>query len=119
MGPAGHRFELNKIYSGTLINLEINRLYQPDMINMRVFDIMACGGFLLAEYTPELADLFRLDQELVVYHTKAELMTKAQHYLLHPAEARAIAAQGLQAVREKHTIRKRVEYMLQASQVTP
>ncbi|RPI76960.1 MAG: hypothetical protein EHM45_11045, partial [Desulfobacteraceae bacterium] len=109
MGPAGHAFELNKIYSGARINLDINRLYQADMINMRVFDILACGGFLLAEHSVELEELFQIGSELDTFHTLDELQDKVRYYLERPDEARAIALRGMQAVRDKHTIRQRVE----------
>lgn len=111
MGPAGHHHELNKIYNGSLINLEINRIYQPDVVNMRVFDIMACGGFALVEYSKELEELFDLDREVVAFYTPEDMVKKVEYYLSHPEETDEIAQRGLAAVRNRHTIRHRVEEM--------
>ena len=112
MGPAGHHHELNKIYNGSLINLEISRLYQMDVVNMRVFDIMACGGFVLAEYCESLEELFNVGEEVIVYHTLDEMADKVRYYLEHQDEAGEIANRGMAAVRERHTIKQRIEKML-------
>lgn len=112
MGPAGHKHDLNKIYTASLINLDVNRLYQMDMVNMRVFDILACGGFVLAEISDDLNELFEVGREVIGYRTLEELEEKVGYYLSRPEEARAIAERGMAAVRERHTVRQRIEYML-------
>ncbi len=111
-GLAGHHEELNRIYCGAQINIDVNRLFQPDIVTMRVFDVLACGGFLLAEHSDDLAELFRIGVDLEAYRTLDELCDKVAYFLLHPEAARAIAAQGLRTVRERHTIAQRVRYML-------
>lgn len=75
---------------------------------------MACGGFLLAEYSTELEELFQSGHELEIYHTLDELNLKTQYYSDHLEEASAIALRSMQVVREKHTIRNQVEHMLRA-----
>ncbi len=117
MGPAGHRQELNKVYCGAGINLDIGRIYQSDIITMRVFDVMACGGFVLAEHSDHLEELFTPGVELDSYRTLDELLQKVEHYLEHPDEAKAIAARGLEAVRANHTIAGRVRHMLDTAGV--
>lgn len=117
MGPAGHRDELNKVYCGAGVNLDIGRIYQPDIITMRVFDVMACGGFVLAEHSDHLDELFTPGVELESYRTLDELLAKVEHYLECPDEARAIAARGLERVRADHTIRGRVRHMLRTASV--
>lgn len=112
MGGAGHNYEINKIYFASVVNLDINRIYQPDIVTMRVFDAMACGGFVLAEYSRDLEDLFDIGTEVEAYHTLGELLEKAAYYLKHTGEAQAIAKRGLEAVRKNHTVAKRVEHML-------
>ena len=112
MGYAGHKYEINKIYSGSSINIDVNRLYQPDMVNMRVFDIMACGGFVIAEYSEDLKELFEIDDEVVTFKTLNELDEKVEYYLSNADKAKEIAYRGMTAVRERHTIQSRVKRML-------
>ena len=58
---------------------------------MRVFDVLACGGFVLAERSPALAELFEIGAEVECYASADELEAKVAHYLAHPEAARAIA----------------------------
>jgi spore maturation protein CgeB len=112
MGNAGHTFEINKIYGASGINVDINRLFQMDIIPMRIFDIMACGGFVLAEYSRELAGIFEIGKEIETYRTFDELASKAAYYLDHKSEALKIVGRGMDAVRKNHRISTRVEHML-------
>jgi spore maturation protein CgeB len=111
-GSAGHRFELNKVYCGATVNIDIGRIYQNDMVTMRVFDVMACGGFVLTERNDALLELFTEGVELECYTSLSELIEKAEHYSKHPDEAAVIAAAGLEAVLKSHTIQGRVATML-------
>jgi len=115
MGPAGHRDELNRIYSGSTINLDIGRIYQSDIVTMRVFDALACGGFVLAEHSEPLAEMLEIGSEVESYRSLEELLQKVEHYLEHPEEARAIAQRGMERVRRDHTIVGRLRYMLAAA----
>ena len=114
-GPAGHGLELTKIYCASLINVDIGRVYQDDIVTMRVFDVLACGGFVLAERSPALAELFEIGREIDCYATIDELETKVAQYLAHPEAARAIAFRGREAVRRRHDVSARVAHMLAVS----
>ncbi len=111
-GPARHEADLPRIYSASTINLDIGRLYQNDIVTMRIFDICACGGFVLAERSGALAEFFELGVELESYATLEELREKVAYYLAHPAEARRVAQRGREAVLERHRIDQRVAHML-------
>lgn len=111
-GGAGHRAELNRVYSGATINVDVGRIYQDDIVTMRVFDVLACGGFALVERNVALEECFALGEELEAYRDVAELRAKVAHYLAHPAAAGAIAQRGLAAVRERHDMTARLAEML-------
>jgi len=111
-GPAAHGKELTRIYCAARINLDVGRLYQSDMVSMRVFDVLACGGFLLAEYSDALADLFEPGKDLECFRGVEELRDKAAYYLDHPDSARAVARRGMEKVRTRHTVRDRLRRML-------
>lgn len=115
MGPARHGQELNKVYSASAINLDINRIYQPDIITMRIFDILACGGFVLAEANREIADVLTPGEEIELYTGPEELLSKVNYFLAHPERARQIARAGRQRVLAEHTINHRLPAMLAES----
>jgi spore maturation protein CgeB len=114
MGLAGHHHEINKIYAAAQINVEVNRIYQPEIVTMRIFDVMACGGFLIAEHADDMEDLFDIGREIVTYRTLDDLLDKVAYYLKHPAEAGSIASAGRRAVHGRHTIKMRIDHMLSA-----
>jgi spore maturation protein CgeB len=114
-GRAGHLVELTKIYGATRVNVDVGRLYQTDIVPMRVFDVLACGAFVLAEHCDALAELFAVGREVESYRTVEELVDKARWYAVRPQAAAAVAARGLAKVRAAHTIAARVREMLAAA----
>lgn len=88
--------ELPRLYSTAKINLNI---FHPQCIaapNPRVYDVLACGGFLLSSYNPGLEDEFIIGEDLDVFHTPDELREKIAYYLSHPDERKQIALNGKQ-----------------------
>lgn len=113
-GPAGHGDELTKIYNASCINLDIARAYQNDIVTMRVFDVLACKAFLLAEYSSEMPELFDEGREVIVYRNCEELKKLIRHFAKNHAERTAVAASGYDRVLKDHTIDRRVEWLLQS-----
>lgn len=114
-GAAGHLVELTKIYGAARVNVDVGRLYQSDIVPMRVFDVLSTGGFVLAEHSDALADLFTVGHDIESYRTRDELVDKAAWYVAHVEEATAIARRGRERVWADHTIRARVRTMLAAA----
>lgn len=84
-----------------------------DDINMRNFEIMATGSFLLTSYLPGFQDLGLIDgKHLVLYKGIDDCIEKAKYYLSHDAEREAIAQVGYEEVIKNHTIQKRVDVIL-------
>lgn len=119
MGSAGHHHELNKIYSNSRINLDISRIYQMDIVPMRCFDILSCGGFVLAEHSAALEALFEVGHEIESYTCLDELIDKIKFYAAHQNLARQIGARGRRRVLSSHTILHRVDEMLERAGIQP
>jgi len=111
-GPVGQRDELTRVYNAITVHVDVGRLFQSSIVTMRVFDVLACGGFLLTEDTPAVRALFRPGLELDVYRGPEELADKVAHWSERPDEARAIGERGRAAVVAHHRIVARVEEMV-------
>ncbi len=111
-GWADHFADLPEIYASAAIHVDVPRLYQQDAVAMRVFDVMAAGGFLLAEYSAELVALFTPGVHLDTYRSPRELVDKCRFYLSQPELRQKIAAAGCALVRQSHSIEVRVAYIL-------
>ena len=83
-----------------------------DDINMRNFEVMATGSFLLTNWIPTIEELFEDGKHLVLYRSPEEMIDKAKYYLAHDEERQKIAQAGYEHVMANHTIQHRVNVIL-------
>ncbi len=114
MGYAGHDRALTQIYRAGAVHVDVARIYQQDIVPMRIFDILACGGFVLAEHSPALESLFELGKDLESWRTIDELQAKVRHFMTHRGQAAQIGQHGMETVRRSHSIQARIRTMLNA-----
>ena len=76
------------------INLAFVTHSNRDEVAHKSFEITACGGFLLAERTPEHLVCFREDEEAVFFSDFEECRAKIDRYLNDEPARAAIAAAG-------------------------
>lgn len=100
---AAKKFSMSKI----VFNISIK-----DDINMRVFETLSTGSFLLTNWIPTLGELFKDGKHLVTYKTLDEMVEKAKYYLKHDKEREEIAEAGYKEFIAKHTYKHRVEKIL-------
>jgi spore maturation protein CgeB len=111
-GVVDYNTQMPKAFRHSKINLNISLSLIQSGIPMRVLDVLACGGFLITNYQPEIAEYFENGRELVIYEDYIDLVQKVQYYLAHDDERREIARNGQQAVRERFNFDDKVKIML-------
>jgi hypothetical protein len=111
-GPASHNHDVTRVYRASLINIDVGRRYQRDIVTMRVFDVLACGGFVLAEDCDDLRTLFEPGVHLDTWTTVEELVEKTEWYANRPDKVAQIRKAGHQRLLEAHTIDQRVGVLL-------
>ena len=72
-------------------------------VSTRIFDCIASGIFVLAEYKKDL-DLLFPEGEVVYFRSKSELREKAEYYLKNENEMKDHAIRALKIVKEKYTM---------------
>lgn len=72
-------------------------------IKGRNFEVPGCGGFLLTNPAEDLDSYYVCGKEIAVFETPDELVEKAEYFLRHEAERRAIAEAGLRRTLAEHT----------------
>ena len=82
-------------------------------VNTRAFELAAAGSCQVADFKEDLATLFKPGEEVLVYRDLGELKRTLDFHLAHPDEARAIGENARRRALAEHTLRHRVEEMLQ------
>lgn len=101
------------IYHKSKVNLHVTPRTIESGIPFQVLDILACGGFCLTNYQPELAEFFEDGAEIVMYTGMEDLANKVDYYLDHEEERAAIAEAGNKKVREFFNLDEKLVRMLE------
>ncbi|UCJ17307.1 glycosyltransferase [Pseudomonas sp. MM211] len=107
--------ELQTLLQSSRIVLNITRsdFYGAETgVNLRIFEALAAGCFLLTDYCDEIASLFTPGQDIEVFRSGAELKDKVRYYLANPQERERIAQNGRARFLEQHTWANRVGRIL-------
>lgn len=112
-GYADNERSMPLIFRESKINLNITSRTIASGIPQRVFDILACGGFCLTNYQPEIAEYFEDGRDLVMYSSMEDLQEKVAYYLANEEERAEIARNGLQKIKQHFTLEQRIREMLE------
>ncbi len=86
--------EYVRYLNGTKIALSFLSSWNHDTYTRRVFEIPACGAFLLCQRTATMMRLYDEDRQAVFYENSDELIDKVRFYLKHELARRGIAEAG-------------------------
>ena len=104
--------ELPQVYGTTAINFNATSLQMKAAVNQRVFDAPAAGGFLLTDFREQLAELFKIGEEVACFGEPGEIPELVRFYLSHPEIRKKMTAQARNRVLAEHTYRHRIAAML-------
>ncbi|MDD3415228.1 MAG: DUF3880 domain-containing protein [Lachnospiraceae bacterium] len=100
-GIADYHNEMPVIFANSKINLNLTLRSIRSGIPLRVLDILACGGFCLTNWQPEIEEYFSPGRELETFGSLEEGMEKIEFYLTHNDMRMKIAERGLEKVKDK------------------
>lgn len=111
-GAVDYQHQMPLVFHNSRINLNITSKTIESGISQRVLDILACGGFCLTNYQPEIAEFFEDGKELVMYTDMEDLAQKIDWYLQHEKERAAIARAGYHKIKEQFSMRERLAELI-------
>ncbi|MCK5491619.1 MAG: glycosyltransferase family 1 protein, partial [Candidatus Omnitrophica bacterium] len=102
--------KMAEIYSASKIGFNSSIIND---INMRLFEVMASGCFLLTNRIKNngLEELFVNKEHLITYRNDKEMIELIDYYLNNEKEREAIAIRGYETVVNEHTYYHRVQTM--------
>ena len=90
--------------------------WNRDTENSKMYEIPACGTFMLAERNRENVKMFEEGKEAEFFSSREELMEKVKYYLSHPDERRRIAeAGGERCMKSGYSYHERLKKMLRTA----
>ena len=110
--------ELPAFYPASAVNFNCTSVQMKGAVNQRVFDVPACGGFLLTDAREQLERLFDTGRETAVYAAAAEIPDRLRHFLAHPRERERIAQAARRRILAEHTYVHRLRTLLAAMRQT-
>jgi spore maturation protein CgeB len=81
--------------------------------NIRMFEATGVGSCLLTDFKENITDYFKIDEEIVVYRTKAELIDKVSFLLKNQNKLREIAIAGQKRTLANHNYENRSKRLLE------
>lgn len=94
--------------SKIVLNITNGNFYSVETgLNLRVFEALAAGSFLLTDYYSEIEDLFEIGVELDTFASSEELKSKVEYYLSNEVEMRKIALAGMRKFNQSFSWEKR------------
>jgi spore maturation protein CgeB len=101
------------VYSGSTLSLNQHHPLNDIVgVNLRAFELAAAGAAQVVDLKDDLPSLFKPGEEVIAYRDVAELRRHLDHYLAHPAEARAIGDNARRRALAEHTLRHRIDEIL-------
>jgi spore maturation protein CgeB len=82
-------------------------------VNQRVFDVPACGSFLLTDHQKAIEELFEVGKEIVTYKNVEEIPELVRFYLNNPDAREKIAMKGRERVLKEHTYKHRLRKIIE------
>lgn len=115
MGPINYWFQMPQMFQSTKINLNITLKAMESGIPQRCMDIIGSRSFLLSNFQPELAEYFKENEGVILYHSIEDAIAKADFYLKHDDLRQQVIDTGYQIVKEHFDYQKQIRKMMDIS----
>jgi spore maturation protein CgeB len=115
--PLNYYREVPLFYNACKINFNATSRQMMEAVNQRVFDVPACGAFILTDYQKGLDELFDVGNEIIVYRDKDEIPGLVKYYLDNPEKREAAAKKGMERVLKEHTYKHRLDVIIKTMKV--
>lgn len=104
--------EVNKILSKTKISVNLHFDKKSNGANLRVFETARAGTCLLTDYKKDVASLYTLGEEVIVYKNSTDFENKVAYLLQNPDLTQNVGMKSFQRTKREHTYVHRLRAIL-------
>jgi len=110
--------DLPRFYPMSRVSLNCTSRQMKGAVNQRVFDVPACGGFVLTDRREQLAQLFEPGREVIVYDTPQDIAELVERYLRDDQARERISLAARARILAGHTYEHRLDGLLSVMRAT-
>ena len=110
--------DLPRFYPMSKINFNCTSRQMIGAVNQRVFDVPACGGFLLTDHRKQMENLFDPGTEAVVFREPDEIPALIREYMDDEKRRKTITAAARKRIKAEHTYDIRMQRLLDTMRQT-
>jgi spore maturation protein CgeB len=116
--PLDYYADLPRFYPLSAVSLNCTSRQMAAAVNQRVFDIPACGGFVLTDHRPEMDTLFEPGTEAVTYASPEEIPGMTAELLADTARRERVSRAARARILAEHTYEIRLGSLLSSMRDT-
>ncbi|WP_461208787.1 CgeB family protein [Desulfocurvus sp. DL9XJH121] len=106
--------ELPLFYPQAKVNFNCTSQQMKGAVNQRVFDVPACGAFVLTDHRVQMENLLEPGAEVAFYKDPADVPEMIKRYLDDPEARERIARAARRRILAEHTYEHRLETLFKA-----
>lgn len=126
LGETGWRYmssldyyaDLPAFYPMSKINFNCTSRQMKGAVNQRIFDVPACGGFVLTDYREQMEELFEPDSEIISYNDVREIPALLEKWLGDESGRRAVSEAARNRILASHTYEHRLQNLIEKMRAT-
>lgn len=104
--------DLPHFYPCSTVNFNCTSRQMVGAVNQRVFDVPACGGFLVTDYREQMEDLFDLGTEVAIYRSPADIPELIERHLKDRTARERISKAARVRILAEHTYEIRMKRLV-------
>ncbi|MFV0423278.1 CgeB family protein [Oleidesulfovibrio sp.] len=108
--------DLPWFYPLSAINFNCTSKQMKGAVNQRVFDVPACGAFVLTDWRYQMDELFEPQKEVAFYSEPKEAADMIRFYLANPSARNSIASAARKRILNEHTYEHRLQRLIRNMQ---
>ncbi|HMM38103.1 MAG TPA: glycosyltransferase [Desulfovibrio sp.] len=114
LGRLDYYEDLPALYRASRVNFNCTSAQMKGAPNQRIFDVPACGGFLLTDMREQVAALFEPEREVVFFREPGEIAELARRWLAEEPARLRVARAARARILAEHTYAHRLRTLFTA-----
>ncbi|WP_027180551.1 CgeB family protein [Maridesulfovibrio bastinii] len=104
--------DLPGFYPQSKINFNCTSRQMKGAVNQRVFDVPACGAFVLTDYREQVENLFEPGVEIITYRDRSEIKELTAKYLKDKNLRESVSKAARKRILSEHTYENRLSDLI-------